>query len=197
MTFAKNISKEEIQNLPLFSYSGVIEVIDSKQQFEEAFKRMNDESIIGIDSETKPTFKKGQYHHTALIQLAIKDCVFLVKPQKTGFPDQLVDLLENKNIMKVGIAIGQDLTDMRKFKPFKEQSMFDLNNICTKLGFENIGAKNLSAIFLGHRISKSQQTSNWENDPLTLPQMLYAATDAWICREIMIKLKENNYSITK
>jgi ribonuclease D len=197
LSFAKNITKEEIQNLPLFSYGGVIEVIDSKQQFDEAFKRMNDESIIGIDSETKPTFKKGQYHHTALIQLAIKDCVFLIKPQKTGFPDQLVDLLENKNIMKVGIAIAQDLTDMRKFKPFKEQAMFDLNNICTKLGFENIGAKNLSAIFLGHRISKSQQTSNWENDPLTLSQMLYASTDAWICREIMIKLKENNYAITK
>jgi len=195
LSFSKKISKEEIQNLPLFSYNGLIVNVDNKHQFEDAFKKMNAESIIGIDSETKPTFVKGQYHHTALIQLATADCVYLIKPQKTGFPDLLVDLLENKNIMKVGIAIAQDLTDMRKFKPFKEQSMCDLNNICTKLGFENIGAKNLSAIFLGHRISKSQQTSNWENDPLTLPQMLYASTDAWICREIMLKLKAHNYPI--
>ncbi|MFM7022847.1 MAG: 3'-5' exonuclease [Flavobacteriales bacterium] len=193
MSFVKKITKEEIQNLPLFSYSGIIEVVDSKDQFNDAFHIMSKETIIGIDSETKPTFKKGQYHHTALVQLATNDRVFLIKPQKTGMPDHLVELLENKEIMKVGIAISQDLTDLRKFKPFREQSMFDLNNICTKLGFENIGAKNLSAIFLGHRISKSQQTSNWENDPLTPAQMLYAATDAWICREIMLKLKEHNY----
>ncbi len=191
MNFAKSITKEEITNLPLFSYGGKVVVLDNKSDLEKAFEEISQEPIVGIDSETKPCFKKGQYNYTALIQLATAHAVYLVKPQKTGFPKGLVDLLENKKIIKVGIALSQDLTDFRKFSPFKERSMIDLNNLCASLGFQNIGAKNLSGIFLGCRISKSQQTSNWEQDPLTHPQVLYAATDAWICREILNKMMES------
>ena len=196
MNFSKSITKEEIAALPLYSYDGRVVILDEKKDIARAFEEIFEESIVGIDSETKPCFKKGQYNHTALIQLATAKAVYLVKPQKTGLPSELVHLLENKKITKVGIAIGQDLTDLRKFKPFKEKSMIDLNNLCAELGFQNVGAKNLSGIFLGYRISKSQQTSNWEQDPLTHQQVLYAATDAWICREILGKMLESGlYSI--
>lgn len=188
MNFSKSISKDEIAALPLYGYDGRVVILDDKKHIAAAFEEIFEETIVGIDSETKPCFKKGQYNHTALIQLATAKAVYLVKPQKTGLPNEFVHLLENKKIIKVGIAIAQDLTDLRKFKPFKEKSMIDLNNICSQLGFQNIGAKNLSGIFLGYRISKSQQTSNWEQDPLTHQQVLYAATDAWICREILSKM---------
>jgi ribonuclease D len=188
LNFEKSITKEQITQLPLHSYDGRVIILDDKKNIAQAFEEISAESIVGIDSETKPCFKKGQYNHTALVQLATASTVYLVKPQKTGLPIEFVNLLENKDIIKVGIAIAQDLTDLRKFKPFKEKSMIDLNNLCTQLGFQNIGAKNLSGIFLGCRISKSQQTSNWEQDPLTHAQVLYAATDAWICREILKKM---------
>ena len=188
MNFSKSISKDEIAALPLYGYDGRVVILDDKKHIAAAFEEIFEETIVGIDSETKPCFKKGQYNHTALIQLATAKAVYLVKPQKTGLPNEFVHLLENKKIIKVGIAIAQDLTDLRKFKPFKEKSMIDLNNVCSQLGFQNIGAKNLSGIFLGYRISKSQQTSNWEQDPLTHQQVLYAATDAWICREILSKM---------
>jgi len=188
LNFSKSISKDEIAALPLYGYDGRVVILDDKKHIAAAFEEIFEETIVGIDSETKPCFKKGQYNHTALIQLATAKAVYLVKPQKTGLPNEFVHLLENKKIIKVGIAIAQDLTDLRKFKPFKEKSMIDLNNVCSQLGFQNIGAKNLSGIFLGYRISKSQQTSNWEQDPLTHQQVLYAATDAWICREILSKM---------
>lgn len=191
MNFEKSITKEQIAELPLYSYDGKVVILDDKKHIAQAFEELSRESIIGIDSETKPCFKKGQYNYTALVQLATASTVYLLKPQKTGLPIEFVQLLENKEIIKVGIAISQDLTDLRKFKPFKEKSMIDLNNLCSQLGFQNIGAKNLSGIFLGYRISKSQQTSNWEQDPLTHAQVLYAATDAWICREILTKMMES------
>jgi ribonuclease D len=108
---------------------------------------------------------------------------------KIGFPKALAQLLSNPQIEKIGIAVIQDMKELRQqFISFESKEVVDLNILCKNMGFENIGAKNLSALVLGHNISKRQQTSNWETPVLSDAQMSYAATDAWICREIYLKL---------
>lgn len=187
--FPRSISKDEIKELPIKRFEGEIILIDKAEDAISAFEEISKEKIIGIDTETKPAFKKGVFHKTALIQVAITGKVFLFRLNKIGFPSALAKLLANPQIEKIGIAVIQDMKELRQqFMHFESQEVVDLNILCKNMGFENIGAKNLSAMVLGHNISKRQQTSNWETPQLSEAQIYYAATDAWICREIYLKL---------
>lgn len=187
--FPKKITKEEIKQLPIQSYTGEVIIIDQINNIESAVQEINKEYIIGIDTETKPAFKKGVFHKTALLQVATSKKVFLFRLNKIGFPKSIAAILANAEIEKIGIAVIQDLKELKdQFFSFKPQVVVDLNILCEKMGFENIGAKNLSALILGHSISKRQQISNWEAPELSQAQIRYAATDAWICREIYLKL---------
>ena len=109
---------------------------------------------------------------------------FLIRTLNTGLTDRLIEFFENDDILKIGIALHDDLKDLKKFRPFRSRSFIDLNTMAIKMGMDNIGAKNLSGIFLKGRISKNQQTSNWENHILTEAQQIYAATDAWVCLKV-------------
>jgi len=187
--FPRSITKDEIKELPIEKFEGQIILIDQVENAAEAFAEIAIEKVIGIDTETKPAFKKGVFHKTALIQIATTKKVFLFRLNKIGFPKQLAQLLSNPQIEKIGIAVIQDMKELRQqFISFESKEVVDLNILCKNMGFENIGAKNLSALVLGHNISKRQQTSNWETPVLSDAQMNYAATDAWICREIYLKL---------
>lgn len=183
------ISKDEIKEMPVGKYEGITTLIDDPSLIKSATSVIEKETIIGIDTETKPSFKKGVSHNTSLVQIACSEEVFLFRLNQIGFPPELKAIFENKRIQKIGIAIAQDLKEIKQqFESFNPQEFIDLNVLCKKIGFENIGAKNLSAMILGFSISKRQQTSNWENIALTPAQISYAATDAWICREIYLKL---------
>ena len=187
--FPRSITKDEIKELPIKRFEGEIILIDEEKDAQGAFDEISQEKIIGIDTETKPAFKKGVFHKTALIQIATTSKVFLFRLNKIGFPKALAEVLSNPQIEKIGIAVIQDMKELRQqFIKFESKEVVDLNVLCKNMGFENIGAKNLSAMVLGHNISKRQQTSNWENPSLSEAQMFYAATDAWICREIYLKL---------
>ncbi len=187
--FKKQITKEEILNYPIGKFEGKIVLVDQENQIAEAIKEIAQEKIIGLDTETKPSFTKGTSYKTSLIQIATSNKVFLFRLNKIGFPLGLAKIFESKKIQKIGIAVGQDLKEIRgQFFHFNSHEIIDLNILCKNIGFENIGAKNLSAMILGFSISKRQQTSNWEAQELSLAQIDYAATDAWICREIFIKL---------
>lgn len=187
--FKKVISKEEIALLELDKYSGEIILVESPAHLDRVCSELRDCSLIGIDTETKPAFKKGQSNPVALLQLATDKKVYIIRLLKTGISVQLASIFSSAKIIKVGIAVRDDFKDLKKMYPFEEKEVVDLNVLAPKLGFESIGAKKLSALVLGIRISKKQQISNWEAKELTTAQIDYAATDAWICREIYLRLQ--------
>lgn len=188
LKYKKIITNEEISTLELHRYSGKIVLIDTIEDLEQACEEIVKCNIIGIDTETKPSFKKGITNSVALLQIATDQKVYLIRLKKVELSEKLAHIFSNKDITKVGIAVRDDLNDLKQLRSFYEQNIIDLNILAPKLGFESIGAKKLSALVLGFRISKKQQISNWEVEDLTQAQIDYAATDAWICREIYLRL---------
>ena len=191
--FEKSITKQEINELPLFKFEGKLVVAADVQQIDKAIFEIEQFDVVGIDTETKPTFKKGEFNHVALIQIAVPDKVYLLRIQHHGITATLLRFLSNERITKVGIALDDDIIALNKRKQFEAKGFVDLNKIAPTIGLENIGARNLSALLLNVRISKNQQVSNWESPILTTPQLRYAATDAWICLEMYNKLKGWGY----
>ena len=186
------ITKAEINELPLGKYEGEIIILDTPTQIANAIENIENENIIGVDTETRPTFKKGILNKTALIQIATRKKVYLFRLSKMGFPHALARVFENPQIHKIGIAVLQDMKELSdQYRPFQHNNVTDLNILCKTLNFKNIGARNLTGMILGFRISKRQQTSNWEAKDLSEGQLRYAATDAWVAREIYLKLYYN------
>jgi ribonuclease D len=189
--FKKSITKEELDALPAGHYMGKIVMIDRRDKVAEAMNIVRRCAVCGFDTESLPSFKKGESHGVALLQIATDGVVFLIRLNKTGITSDIVRFFEDPEICKVGIALKDDMQRLNKLHPIVSKNMIHLNEYCPQLGFENIGAKKLSALVLGFRSSKSQQTSNWENYELSQAQRRYAATDAWICREIYLKLNDH------
>lgn len=193
MIFPSHISKEQVNQLPLRRYEGSITLVDTKEDLRRAVSEIRRADFVGFDTETKPTFRKGAYHHVALLQVALRDKVFLIRLSKLGFPKSLQDIFRSQELAKIGISIRDDLIELQKLAPFEPYGIVELNDIAKDLGVIREGVRNLTAIFLGFRISKSQQTSNWERHQLTEKQQYYAATDAWVCHQIYSKLLRQGY----
>lgn len=186
------ITKLEVNELPLGKYEGEIIVVDTPTQIVNAIEDIENENIIGVDTETRPTFTKGVLNKTALIQIATRGKAYLFRLNKMGFPSGLIRIFENPEIQKIGIAVLEDMKELSdQYRPFQHNNVTDLNILCKTLDFKNIGARNLTAMVLGFRISKRQQTSNWEAKELSEGQLRYAATDAWVAREVYLKLYYN------
>jgi len=188
--FAESIENEEILKLPRISFPNEIKVIESEAELEKWLPILQKSKIIGFDTETKPSFKKGQINGVALLQLATDDIALIIRVNNLRLPSPLVKLLENNKIIKVGAAIRDDIKSLQKIKPFKPEGFIDLQTFAKENGIENTSVRKLAAIVLNVRVSKSQQLSNWESDHLTEAQLQYAATDAWICSEIYKKMKQ-------
>ena len=171
-------------------FTGKIIVVERLRQIKEAAKYLSAQSVIGFDTETKPTFTAGMrnMHKVALLQLATDECAYLFRLQKIGLPREITALLANKNVVKIGAAILDDIRLLQKLNRFTPNGFVDLQKIITQYGIEDKGVKKMAAKVLGITISKRQQLSNWENAELTDAQMVYAATDAWVCREIYLNL---------
>ncbi|MAJ50358.1 MAG: 3'-5' exonuclease [Flammeovirgaceae bacterium] len=193
MTFPRSITKEAITQLPIIKFEGQIHLIDNHKEMFQAIKKLRVQEIIGFDTEKKPTFKKGQYHPTALVQLSTAKEVFLFRINKIGLHDDLINLLESDRIAKIGVGMRDDFVELKRIRTFKENNCIDLNNLMPTLGVEKIGVRNLVGILLEKRVSKNQQVSNWENEVLTQGQKDYAATDAWVCYEMYVLLLKKGY----
>jgi len=193
MTFPKKITKEEILQLPEFRFEGKVHVISNEADIKDATTVLAREKILGFDTETKPAFRKGQYFPTALVQFATQEEAFLFRINHLGPHYRIYDLMEDVSITKIGVALRDDLVDLNKIRRFEPDGFIDLNEVVKDLEFENMGARNLTGMILGKRINKAQQTSNWENEELTKAQIHYAATDAWVCREIYQVLSNKGY----
>lgn len=186
--FHSNIPKEHIQELPSGKFKGRIFLIDTLDGIEEIKNIIRDIKIFGFDTETKPSFRKGKINNTALVQLAASDNAFLFRISMLGIPDLLADILENNDIIKVGVALKHDLASLQKVKSFKPAGFIDLQHFVEQFGIKDKGLRKLAANILGLKITKGQQTSNWESKVLKQTQLEYAATDAWVCYKIYNKL---------
>ena len=191
MNFASHIEPDELNTLPLRSFDGEIHLITDASEATEAVRRLSGAAIVGFDTETKPTFKKGNLNPVSLLQLATREEAFLFRMSRLGYHAGLAALLSRGRPLKIGAAIHEDIRALKALYPNAANGFIDLQDIVKNYGIENIGVKKMAAIVLGFRISKSQQLSNWEADMLTQAQMVYAATDAWVSLEIYLKLIQN------
>ncbi len=186
--FAPHITHEEIDVLPYVAFGGKITVVKKEEDVAAAVAYLSQEKVLGYDTETRPSFTRGVRYGVSLLQLASAEQAFLFRVDKVGIPADLVALLQSKQVLKIGAAINEDIRGMQRIAPFKAQGFVDLQKMAEAYGIEDKALKKMAAIVLGLRISKSQQTSNWAAVNYTADQKLYAATDAWICREIYLRL---------
>ena len=180
--FKISIQPEEIEKMPLGAFPGEIRVIDKVGlEYARAIAYLMNQKVIGFDTETRPVFTPGHpHHHVALLQLSGADKAFLFRVNKMGMRRLMCAVLSNPNIIKVGAAVHDDVRGLQYHGKFEAKNFVDLQKIVCEW--------KMSAIILGYRISKTQQLSNWEADELSNAQKMYAATDAWICREMYMKL---------
>lgn len=187
-----SINPEEIEPLPLGSFPGEITVISKPgREYYRAIKYLREQSVLGFDTETRPVFSPGQKHNgTALVQLSGPDKAYLFRIQSLGMRHRLCSLLSNERIIKVGAACLDDVRGLQRYTKFEGKNFVDLQKIGWEWGIRDKSVRKMAAIILGVRISKAQQLSNWEAEELSEAQQMYAATDAWICREMYFKLLE-------
>ena len=179
--------------MPLISFRGGIHVISKLKEVPEALEALSSVKLLGFDTETRPAFHRGISNPVALLQLSGDSDAFLFRLREVGLPRQLIDLMENPSILKVGVAIHDDIRVIQENRNFEPRGFIDLADIARELGIVTTGLRNLSGIVLGTRISKRFQLSNWERKTLDENQKVYAATDAWVCREIYLRLKEEGF----
>lgn len=188
--FEARIDKSAISTMPTVVFEGRIITIDTAADVDKAVKALSQESVVGIDTETRPSFRKGVQHNVSLIQLSTPDTCFLIRLNRTGMPDSLIAFLEDKQIAKIGLSLHDDYQALNKRHKFKAGGFIDLQKEVGNFGIEEMSLQKIFAIIFKQRISKSQQLSNWENDVLTDKQKQYAATDAWACLKIYKQLKQ-------
>ena len=188
--FIESIKPEQIEKLEYDSFPGKIHVIDSVgAEFNRAIAYLRSQKIIGFDTETRPTFTPNQPRYgVALLQLSGPEKAFLFRINKMGMHRRLCSLLANPKVLKVGAAIHDDIRGLQKHQEFKPASFVDLHKIVCEWGIRDKSVKKMAAIIMGIRISKTQQLSNWEAETLSESQCRYAATDAWVCREMYLRL---------
>ena len=186
-----SISPEEIEKLEPASFPGKIKVVDSLGlEFLKAVRYLKRQKVLGFDTESRPCFSPGQPHYgVSLLQLSGQDKAYLFRIKLIGdIPKQLRAILSDENIIKVGAAVNDDVRGLEKHHDFQPKAFVDLQKMVWEYGIKDKSVKKMAAIILGIRISKTQQLSNWEAETLSDAQCAYAATDAWVCREMYMKL---------
>ncbi|MBS3807872.1 MAG: 3'-5' exonuclease domain-containing protein 2 [Bacteroidales bacterium] len=186
------ITEEEMNRLPRREFDGEIFLIDTLDKLDQAMPMLKGENLLGFDTETRPSFKKGKNYEVALLQLANADRAFLFRLNHIGIPDALKDLMGDPNVLKIGLALRDDLAGLKRLDHFEPAGFIDLQDMASENSVPHNGLKKLAAKFLNYRISKSRskRLSNWEADRLGPKQVRYAATDAWVCYELYKVMKK-------
>ncbi len=184
------MTKEQINAHPIGKYQGRIHVIQTPEQVEQAIRQLEKEKVLGFDTETRPTFRVGQSHLPAVLQLAAEQAVFIFQLRYCHLPKALCRLLANPKIIKAGVAWARDVQELNKLAPFEPAGFVDLGKLAKQAGCMNHGLRGLATLLLKFRVSKKSKTSNWAQRTLTRAQITYAATDAWVGRELYYKLQQ-------
>lgn len=185
-----NISREEINKLPLIKFEGPIHVIAKSKQVQLTVESLLEEKVLGFDTETKPSFKKGVSYPPALIQFATEKEAWLFRINGKGIHDSILHLLQAKKTTKVGVALHDDIKHLQAIKKFNPSGFLDLATIANEAGIVKRGLRNMTGMILESRLSKSAQLTNWAQTNLTANQLTYAATDAWVSLKLYHRFKE-------
>jgi ribonuclease D len=189
---ARSISREDMANLPIRRYEGRVCMVATPQDLEQALADIRLESVVGFDTETRPAFRKGESYLPCLVQVATAHAVYLFPLRRPDVFPVLSELIAGQKIVKAGVALANDLRQLNQVFSFAEQSVLDLGTVARRCGLAQSGVRNLAGIFLGFRVPKGARTSNWAAQRLTAAQITYAATDAWVCREIYLRFRALN-----
>lgn len=195
-TFSPHIAKTAIQQFPVTHFEGEVIVVDHPTKVSEAVAYLSQQSVVGVDTEARPSFTRGVHYPTALVQIATQERCYLFRLTHVGMPEELADIFANPSICKVGLAFKDDIKGLRRRREFTPANCIDLQSIACKYGIMELGLQKIFAIIFGKKISKSQQLTNWENSHLTPEQARYASTDAWATLLIYLTLK-NTQPLTK
>jgi len=184
------ISREEINELPIRRYEGAVHLVASADDLGRAMDDIRAERVLGFDTETRPAFRKGEHHLPCLVQAATARAVYLFPLQRMDCSAAVAEFLGAREIVKIGVSPAHDLRQLKLVFPLEQASMLDAGAIARRCGLEQTGLRNLAALFLGFRIPKGNRTSNWAARRLSPAQIAYAATDAWVCRELYLRFQE-------
>lgn len=180
--------KKEIATLPRVSFNGRIFTIQTEREVQKAVDYLFTFNLLGVDTETRPSFKKGKVNTVALLQVSTEDTCFLFRLNRVGLPESLVHLLEDEKILKVGLSLKDDLAQLKKRTGFTPGNFLELQDFVKKIGIEDMSLQKIYANLFREKISKGQRLTNWEADILSDGQKVYAATDAWACVRIYNEL---------
>lgn len=186
--FVQTITREEVAELPAVGFEGHIVVVEDEHQLAEACGYLRQQKLIGFDTETRPSFTAGVVHRVALLQLSTHERCYLIRLSKLKLDKSITKILENKDIIKVGADIAQDLRGLQALRRFRHDGFVDIQNMASEWGIGEKSLRKLAAIILGTKVSKAQRLTNWEASELTPAQKNYAATDAWVCIKIYERL---------
>lgn len=188
--FDRRMNKHEINACPIECWTGPITVVRTRDNLAAAMRKLAGHTLLGFDTETRPTYKKGESYPTSLLQLASVNEVFIFQLKYLGLARPLRDILADPTILKAGVSLDYDIRELKKLSCFEAAGFTDLGNLARKVGIKNHGLRGLAAVFLGFRISKGAKTSNWARDELTPQQIQYAATDAWVGRRLYLDIEQ-------
>lgn len=180
-TIYTKFDKTLITALPVVEFPGRIITILTAGEAERAVDYLLTQPILGIDTETRPAFRKGKTYKVALLQVSTHDTCFLFRLNRIGVTPAIIRLLENTTVPMVGLSLSNDLLSLHHRADFKPGMFVDLQNEVGRLGIQDQSLQKLYANLFHEKISKRQRLTNWEADALTNRQRLYAATDAWTC----------------
>jgi ribonuclease D len=183
------LTREQINAHPIGKYPGRIHLIRRSEQVEPAVRQLEKEKILGFDTETRPTFRVGQSHLPAVLQLAGEQAAYIFQLRQCRLSKALCRLLADPRIIKAGVAWDRDVKELNKLASFTPAGFVDVGELAKQAGCPNPGLRGLATLLLGFRVSKRPQTSNWAQRTLTRAQIEYAATDAWVGRELYQKLQ--------
>ena len=189
--YQPTIDKKLISEMPKVVFPGRIIIIYTEDDARKAVAYLNRCSVVGVDTETRPSFKKGKVNSVALLQVATSDTCFLFRLNRIGIPDFLEEFLQN-DVLKIGLSLRDDFNMLRRAnnKDPRVGNWIELQDYVSRFGIQEKSLQKIYAILFGEKISKSQRLSNWEADVLTEAQQQYAATDAWATLRIFQKLND-------
>lgn len=191
--YRRKISGEEINAMPSQQYEGEIVLVNNSDILEKAVQALERESLLGFDTETRPVFRRGKTHLPSVLQLAGAEAVYVFQLSEAPLNARLASVLSNACIVKAGVAVHDDIRGLRKLYEFKPAAVLDLSDVARHNQLETRGLRNMAANFFGVRIPKGARCSNWSANVLCRKQLLYAATDAWIGREIYLCMKSKGF----
>jgi ribonuclease D len=185
----RSISRDDLADLPIRRYEGTVSLVATAKELEQARADLRQERVVGFDTETRPSFKKGEHHLPCLVQAATARAVYLFQLSRLDVFPALVELLARGETVKAGVGLAHDMRQLKLVFPFTVNNVVDLGVVARRRGLGQTGVRNLAGILLGFRIPKGNRTSNWATPRLSPAQITYAATDAWACRELYLRFE--------